>query len=54
MASTWDLRDILSINPELDSFTCVIDQDSVEYGCHNLVDVEDRKAMVEILDGMDS
>jgi hypothetical protein len=59
MAVSWDLRDILSINPELDSFTCVIDsftcvidQDSVEYGCQNLVDSEDREAMVSILGAM--
>jgi hypothetical protein len=53
MSTTWDLRDILSINPELDTFTCVIDQDSVDYGCQNLVDSEDRAAMVSVLDGMD-
>ncbi|EPE25553.1 hypothetical protein GLAREA_01465 [Glarea lozoyensis ATCC 20868] len=52
MAVTWDLRDTLNINPELDSFTCVIDQDSVDYGCQNLVDLEDREAMVSILDAM--
>jgi hypothetical protein len=53
MSIAWDLRDILSINPELNTFTCVTDQDSVDYRCQNLVDAEDRGAMVSILDEID-
>ncbi|KAF4637660.1 hypothetical protein G7Y89_g420 [Cudoniella acicularis] len=56
MAIRWNFRDILNINPENDTFTCVgtTDSDSSPRRCQNPVQREDRQAASKILDGMDN